>query len=140
MGTNYYKGKIHLGKRSAAGLYCFDCCITLCKGGRDQVHHGSGDRSELWYDECPVCGAEPVKEDMNTSSVGKELGFNKKPQIKTHVRSCASFRWAVEPAMMKKVRGNIRNEYGDKFTEKQFHELVHDCPIQYFDSIGQEFS
>ena len=41
MGTNYYlKGhrgddnpKYHIGKRSAAGLYCWDCHITLCKGG-----------------------------------------------------------------------------------------------------------
>lgn len=139
MGTNYYKGNIHLGKRSAAGLYCFDCDITLRKGGRDLVHQGGWEQKDLWYADCPVCGGKPVKEDMNTSSVGKELGFNKKSQIQKGIRTCTSFRWAIEPAMLKKIRGSIDNEYGDKFTDKQFQALVKDCPIHYFDSIGQEF-
>lgn len=48
MGTNFYlKGhrgdddpKYHIGKRSAAGLYCWDCRITLCKGGESAIHRG----------------------------------------------------------------------------------------------------
>jgi predicted nucleic acid-binding Zn ribbon protein len=135
MGTNYYKGDVHLGKRSAAGFYCFECEITLCKDGRDKVHNNSA-----WHEQCPVCGAKPEKEDFGSSSVGRELGFNKNKQKKTNVRSCASFRWAIEPAMIKTITGTIRNEYGDKFTEKQFKAVVNDCPIQYFDTIGQEFS
>ena len=43
MGTNFYLGKYvyetkyenHIGKRSAAGLYCWDCDETLIIGGKD---------------------------------------------------------------------------------------------------------
>ena len=30
----------HIGKRSAAGMYCWDCDDTLCPGGKSQVHAG----------------------------------------------------------------------------------------------------
>lgn len=53
MGTNYYaRGyrriadmdpQYHIGKRSAAGLYCWDCGKTLCKDGESGIHF---DKSE----------------------------------------------------------------------------------------------
>ena len=52
MGTNYYLKlneckhcdryeEVHIGKRSSAGRYCFDCGISMCVDGEDKVHSGS---------------------------------------------------------------------------------------------------
>ena len=105
MGTNFYvRGyrhddgpMTHIGKRSAAGLYCWDCGVTLCKGGESQVHMGRWeDQDERWYKKCPKCGKSPLKESFETSSSGRELGFNKtQPTKKTGVQSCSSFSWCV---------------------------------------------
>jgi len=139
MGTNFYrKGYIHtddprfhIGKRSAAGYYCWDCKVTLCKGGKDRVHY-----DDDWYDKCPICGKEPKDEGWN-SSAGRELGFNKtKPKTKTGVASCSSFTWARELGKIRK----IQDEYGKHFTREEFQEMLLECPIQYHDSMGQEFS
>jgi len=59
MGTNYYLKidececcgryeKKHIGKRSAAGRYCFDCGVSLCVDGEDNVHKG-GNFNEKCY-------------------------------------------------------------------------------------------
>jgi hypothetical protein len=40
MGTNFYsRGGRHIGKRSAAGWYCWDCKQTLCANGEQYVHY-----------------------------------------------------------------------------------------------------
>ena len=45
MGTNFYYWNLqqeenkHIGKRSAAGMYCFDCNVSLCKEGAEHVHY-----------------------------------------------------------------------------------------------------
>ena len=67
MGTNYYvktdDGEVHIGKRSAAGWYCWDCRQTLCKG---RVHYGDG-----YFDRCPICGKGLLKlEGLTETAVG----------------------------------------------------------------------
>jgi hypothetical protein len=149
MGTNFYtlNGR-HIGKRSAAGMYCWDCGITLCKGGEKKVHHSSAqsiDFKEMIaankrdnYSACPKCGKKRIKEDVENSSVGRELGFNKNtPKKKTGVSSCSSFTWARH--LNKKWKG-VRDEYRRKFTMEQFEKILEECPIRFFDYIGQEFS
>ena len=38
MGTNFYTTKgVHIGKRSAAGMYCWHCRTTLCEQGEEGV-------------------------------------------------------------------------------------------------------
>lgn len=143
MGTNFYssrrRGGVHIGKRSAAGAYCWDCGITLCMGGKKYIHDSGWD----WYDRCPNCGAEPVKEDFENSSGGLELGFAGKEYPKSEkigVRSCSSFTWAVNPETVGKYR-HIYDEYGRKFKRKDFLEMLwSQCPIRYYDLIGFEFS
>ena len=155
MGTNFYTNppgdfgdiltekldkhspKYHIGKRSAAGWYCWDCGITLCKEGNTKVHAGKAD----WHHFCPICGVMPRTETLENSAAGKELGFNKsKPTIKTKVTSCSSFTWAMEPETMVKHKF-IYDEYGAMFTKEQFIVmLLKDCPIQYYHSLGEEFS
>lgn len=167
MGTNFYLGNMpegtdhmdpeyHVGKRSSSGPYCWDCERTLCKGGEFWVHlsgavklymhpnvadhyKGCGD----WFEECPVCGEKAQAEGLEGSTGGRELGFNKKaPKKKTGVRSCASFTWAMLPRLvLKKIKEHgVVDEYGRKYTAKEFSEVLSECPMQFFSSIGEQFS
>ncbi len=146
MGTNFYfLDGTHAGKRSAAGLYCFDCDITLHKLDKDKVHYCCSHTDPMcdceWYDACPKCGAKPLKESLNNDSAGRELGFNKKPfKRKTGVASCSSFTWAMDPiAFFSKRAKYIKDEYGTKMTLQEFKDMLKECPIQYNNMVGQEF-
>jgi hypothetical protein len=136
MGCNFYTLKgVHIGKRSAAGYYCWDCRTTLCCGGEQFVHYGS-----KWFDKCPICNRPKDKEDWASGSVGRELGFNKKEfSAKTGVKSCSSFNWAIDPDKINKLRF-VKDEYGRRYTLKEFRKILEECPIRYTDMIGREFS
>jgi len=139
MGCNFslLSGK-HIGKRSAAGDYCWDCKRTLCKEGEKNIHEE--DEHSHWYEKCPVCGKASKEESLEDSSAGRELGFNKKPfKKKTGVSTCSSFTWAIESKSLKGKRF-VRDEYGRKHTIKEFKKILEECPVQFFDSIGQNFS
>lgn len=165
MGTNYYiKGydkrqsdgecvyddcdpAVHIGKRSAAGLFCFDCGVTLCKGGKERIHFSQYD----WHDACPQCGKTRDEEKLTESSAGLELGFNKNATAKkTGVKSCSSWTWAMNKQdqlnqrlaeMGQDPQGKcVVNEYGDEFTLAEFLELIDACPVHYEGSIGGFFS
>jgi len=130
MATNYYfvdkKYKIvrHIGKRKAAGLFCWECNLSLCAAGNHQVHQKS-----RWLDECAICGRQEIKN--NTTR-------------KKGVARCSSFTWAVSPGRFQYLRKTpnliIQNEYGETLTNGEFALMLSECPIQYFDLIGEEFS
>ena len=133
MGTNFYiKGKrdnddpkYHIGKRSAAGLYCWDCRVTLCKGGESRVHYG-----DAFYDKCPKCGKSHEKETLSNSAIGRELGFNTtKPEKKSGVKGCSSFIWARPLGKIK----HIVDEYGTEYSLEEFKAMLAECPIQTTD-------
>lgn len=147
MGTNFYlKGypadddmdpQYHIGKRSSAGLYCWDCGLTLCKEGSDGVHTHSSE----WSEYCIKCGKFPEPEDLSQSSAGRELGFNKQlPSKKVGVKSCSSFSWAMHPDNL--FHGSnleVVDEYGREYSIDEFHKVLDECPLQSFDSIGRWF-
>ena len=161
MGTNFYiRGYSgsedygnHIGKRCAAGWYCWDCGRTLAIGGEAAVHSGAGR-----YATCPKCGQKPIKEDLGKSAAGRELGFNKSvPARKTGVRGCASFSWAIKPTELptrlaakprcascdrefEDAEHVIENQYGDVFTLDEFYAVLDECPIQFTRSVGTMFS
>uniref|UniRef100_A0A6H1ZCI3 Uncharacterized protein n=1 Tax=viral metagenome TaxID=1070528 RepID=A0A6H1ZCI3_9ZZZZ len=143
MSCNYYLSgnknsddpEFHIGKRSAAGYYCWNCRKTLCMGGESKIHYTGHD----WSETCLVCGAKKEKESLETSSAGRELGFNKNPSKRSGVRSVSSFTWAMPKEILtKKLKGKlwlfkpIEDEYGRKFTLKQFMKKLEDCPIEYY--------
>ena len=170
MGTNFYiRGnthdndpEFHIGKRSAAGLYCFDCEVTLCKKGNDKIHYTPpGDRTLWWHDRCPSCRKAPETEPFEQTSAGRELGFNKDPQIKTGVRSCSSFSWAMPRERYELVLTGecvpaecpccgrpwddpdkiIEDEYHNLYTQEEFkNQVLDDCPIHFTHSVGVHFS
>lgn len=152
MGTNFYLKKeyygadgkeyeLHIGKRSAAGLYCWDCDETLIIGGKSMIHHGNTGV----YDTCPRCGQKRGNENMEDTSAGLELGFSKNKkstQRKTGVKTCSSFTWSKQPSdIAAKDIKYIWDEYGTKYTKKEFFEMItNTCPVQFFHLIGKCFS
>lgn len=147
MGTNFYTRKseinsddpeFHIGKRSAAGLYCWDCRLTLCKGGENAIHEG---RSE-WLSACPKCGKKLRKDEgLEGSSAGRELGFNNGPyQPKTGVASCSSFSWAMPESEWRKRCRVVWDEYGRKFSKAEFEQMLQECPVRFTRNIGVWFS
>lgn len=134
----------HIGKRSAAGRYCWDCRVTLCTGGERAIHSGYS----AFADECPKCGAKPVEETWNQGAAGVELGFAKSAQDKpTGVRSCSSFRWATHPDEVRRrceeagENEIVEDEYQRRYTGLAFlRMLASNCPVQFHDSIGRTFS
>jgi len=158
MGTNFYFGMtrdeagVHIGKRSAAGLYCWDCGVSLCNKskdtwsgkyfyGNDAIHY-SNINDEKWLDCCPICGKKPTEESVENSTGGRELGFNKnKPQRKTGVATCSSFTWAVSPKRFKDLIkiALIYDEYGGFYTKKDFQAVLKECPIKFYEEIGNDF-
>lgn len=146
MGTNFYTltGR-HIGKRSAAGLYCWDCKMTLRRGGESLVHHSDYGPFEFkgrdmeWFEKCTKCGGSPRSEGISEGALGRELGFNKTPyEKKTGVSSCSSFSWAIDPKTLKSYI--IKDEYGRRFTRAEFFQMLEECPIRFYDMIGKEFS
>lgn len=121
MSTNFYDiSGNHTGKRSAAGLYCFSCHITLCADGKDAIHYDGHE----WYESCPQCG------ETNGSIV----------------HPTCSFIWAVSPeefgvqCSINPDKIMVRDEFGRVYTGEQFIEELRCCQIQYTHSIGIEFS
>jgi hypothetical protein len=172
MGTNFYwvrrenaaesdedaydeRASRHIGKRSAAGLYCWDCCMTLCRGGEAQIHRGDGwgeERSRKWYDTCPRCGQGPAPktagEVLERGPVAVELGFGEPETARpTGVAGCASFSWEVEPTEVRDYcrrhpdEHAIIDEYGRVMTCAEFLAmLAANCPVEITEMIGWGFS
>lgn len=141
MGTNFYTlTGFHIGKRSAAGMYCFDCNVSLCIAGEEKVHYIFG--REFWYEKCPKCGKSPDDENLGRSSAGLELGFNKDiMEKKSGVRSCSSFTWAMDPEKFKKSKTIIvRDEYGKRYLRSDFSKMLESYPIHYKNMVGRDFS
>ena len=160
----------HIGKRSAAGHYCYDCNVTLCLDGVFAVHMGkvpqdynpdntthamviqdwladkSTWRETRWADVCPKCGKEKVDEHHAASI---ELGLRSPNTSRPKgVWSCSSFTWAQNPVRLwhNEFRYHpgeiwIVDEYGTDFTCAEFCMMVlTNCPINDSMSAGTEFS
>lgn len=153
MGTNYYitgneeLDMQHIGKRSAAGLYCWDCGVTLHKEGTSRLHYTSN-----WHTACPRCGNEYVDEPLSASAVGIELGFGKDIlHTRTGVCSCSSFIWAITKETLQQLADKMKvlcgrddvivDEYGSTMSIVDFMAMLSKvCPIEFTHSIGKDFS
>jgi hypothetical protein len=158
MGTNFYwlekdacthcdrraTEGAHIGKRSAAGMFCWDCDETLCNGGKMAVHYGvSG-----WSTTCRKCGAAPVaNEGLKAGPAAVELGFapprDERPK---GVRGTSSFSWEIQPGEVRSIceaKLNDRcvvDEYGHVSTGGEFLRMLRaNCGIEFTGSIGTDF-
>lgn len=146
-GINRDDPRIHIGKRGAAGFFCYDCKTTLRKGGPNLIHMGRGCNNE-WYDACPKCGKKYAPHKGICTAAAIELGFSP-PRIEPPkgVHSTCSFAWAQDPEGVKKIcagRPNeqlITDEYGRMSTCLEFIKMLEvNCMIQFHHLIGQGFS
>ena len=149
----------HIGKRSAAGLYCWDCGVPLVeevsygrrfyqktRWSNDAVHGSSHPHLKA----CPNCILEPGASPGLSSPgnpAGVELGFAKPARGRpTGVDSAASFSWAQEPARVlltcrkSPLTPVIADEYGSDYTGDDFLDLILGVPLWFTISIGQCFS
>ena len=132
MGTNFYTPLgVHIGKRSAAGWYCWNCRTTLCMEGIHAVH--MAETEQKWHSACPKCGAEVP--NLNFPGTQPEKG---------PIRPCYSFSWAISPD---NIKGHILSDFvTDEYKhriyplDKFLEEINKSCPIQFFHLVGEEFS
>ena len=143
MGTNFYWKKLpidlepykdtvdmtdnnnilmHIGKRSAAGLYCLDCGCTFHKYGTDHIHgeynpHSFFDKEKYntelktyWYDKCPVCGKD------GTNICTFRWTFLKQKEIIEDM-SIGEIYYEKRHEPIPKV---IVDEYGQEYTATEF--------------------
>lgn len=128
----------HIGKRSAAGAYCFDCDITLCMGGNSAIHNS---RSS-WHDACPMCGKTKPSPDIRRGAGAIELVFARPNEKRpTGIQTTSSFSWAIDPAEARHIcearmdQPCVVNEYGTVFTGAEFLRMLRaNCAVQFTDS------
>jgi hypothetical protein len=127
-----------IGKRSAAGPYCWRCKRTLHRGGEESVHKGRG--ADLFYTACPSCGDEMPKLGVREpgNGIGVELGFAppRQSRLSIGVRPVSSFTFHLPKALVEDrvARGeSVIDEYGRTQSGPQFLEMVDfNCPILFF--------
>jgi hypothetical protein len=106
MGKNYYTADgRHIGKFSAAGVYCHDCKATLCKIGKDGIHK---ERS-AWYMACPSC-----------------------TKLEDQLPTVCSFTWAMEPNELIGKAVMVRDEYGRYETTISFGRSLRLAPFHFY--------
>lgn len=134
MSTNFYWAnaptckkdtqEYHIGKRCAAGVYCWDCGVSL-------VH------DEQVLDQCPSCQKE--RPDFSwDSAMGVELGFSDINNVNTSgVGTCFKFIFTNKEYHMSKIKENaskdkkiIVDEYGREYTAAEFLKMLKLCPLQ----------
>lgn len=144
-----------IGKRAAAGRYCWSCRRILIRCWGQNVHglvHSSldvvvdsmGNQHKVEHlEECPSCGKKAIDEGFN-GAVGRELGFNKLlPSEKHGVSSTSSFMFALRFqelfslfTKLKLLFSNkkvIQDEYDRDYSLDEFFRVLSECGIQYID-------
>jgi hypothetical protein len=151
MGTNYYiKGykessdegdnhlspDWHIGKLSAAGQFCFDCGISLCKG---QTHYDNE-----FYEKCPLCMKSCEVEAMSPPEAARK---------RTGVGYSCSFTFAMYwGALVDRLHQEFGDNYedmktivsenGEQLTYQEFLKMVRMVPpaLRFRHLLGKKFS
>lgn len=156
MGTNFYlrdeaeeyeRGQ-HLGKRSAAGMYCYACNISLVTGmpGGFDVESPHISKKPYGvnrgYEQCPKCGAKP-----SGNFYLPELFMPTQEQTEREemypVRYSFSFGFALAPEEISLYAPDteVVDEYGRVFLMHEFwSDVLAKAVFLFTEHIGQEFS
>jgi hypothetical protein len=131
----------HIGKRSAAGLYCYSCNAWF---------HDPANCDERPKDErtsCKYCGAQ-AKSGMNRAT-SVELGFAKPEPLRPEsgVEGTCAFLWANWPDEVYHIARQapaemqlVVDEYGKTMTGKEFVNMLRASVSISKLSIGHIFS
>lgn len=156
MGCNFYtlKGH-HIGKRWAAGFWCWDCkaeVLVIMKDGSKltQTEWGNLIGAKGWdgqstsIRECPIChktrDISLNKPKFNPAM--RELGFDKSEPVKlTGIDGASGFGWCTDAGtglarskenILKKLKRLrfVEDEYGKRWSVKEF--------LKSFDQVATE--
>lgn len=151
MGTNFYTmDNKHIGKRSAAGVWCWDCRISLNDPVSGVYYRHQEDGSIQFT--CPRCGKSANSKDLPFKPALRELGFDKSaPRAHSGVDGSCAFTWQVgaencvslgvtrgDVYNALKKRKFVKNEYGDKLTIQEFWDMFKDIILER--EVTEEFS
>jgi len=138
MGMNLYTlNGIHIGKRYAAGVWCWDC--------KREARLDESDK--MWT--CPKCGKKLLDKDVKFNPAYRELGFDRsKPRKHRGIDGASGFYWQTgysglgdnlhEVKKKLKRRKFVETEYGEKWSIKKFWEMFKDVIKQ--EVVNGEFS
>lgn len=137
MGMNIYtaRGRKHIGKRYAAGIWCWDCKIRA-------EHDTLG---LFWF--CTECGNRCSERTLSFHPAYRELGFDKTPsKIRKGIDGASGFIWCLdltygiatnrEDVLKRISHRKLVTEYGDKWSPKDFKSMFKDI-IEEKESSGQ---
>ena len=129
MGMNVYTMKgIHIGKRHAAGIWCWDCRV---RASQDQT-------AMLWY--CHKCSRrleQKTLADTGYNPALRELGFDKgDPKLHHGIDGASAWTWQIGEhglgasidcvkRALKRFRV-VRTEYREVWPIKKFWEMFRD--------------
>lgn len=131
----------HIGKRSAAGLYCYSC---------NSWFHDPANCDKREPDErrtCKYCGKGP--EDVMSRAASMELGFSEAEadRPESGVKGTCSFGWANWPDEVYRIALTapvdmplVIDEYGRTMTGQEFLTMMRSNVDITKMSIGQVFS
>lgn len=129
MGMNIYTvDKIHIGKRYAAGRWCWDCKIRIIEGDIYRCKH-----IEEW--------AKKSNKAITYNPVMRELGFDKSRPLKHNgIDGASGFIWQVGEyglgASVEEVkqslsrRRRVVTEYGKRLEMREFWDMFNDIIIE----------
>lgn len=132
MGMNIYtlKGK-HIGKRSAAGFWCWDCKIQV--------------ESKNQFFICPKCGLKVYEQTAikGFNPAYRELGFTKAvEQRRTGIAGASHFTWHAkdrsEADKMVERKKFFKTEYGEIWNAKRFQRMFKEVISESF--LDSDFS
>ena len=141
MGMNFYvfdktspsKRGAHIGKRSAAGVWCWDC--------KEEAAESKG----VFF--CFFCGAKrSIKDKTMFSPAFRELGFDRTtPRAREGIDGAGAFTWqlgsegdnlgATTVKEMEEKVSEIKdfiNEYDEHYAADQFKAVLSECLIRRF--------
>ena len=138
----------HIGKRSAAGIWCWDCLIPMYDEDRKQEVAGISVPTPFEF--CPSCGNK-VETDKGYNPAMRELGFDKsEPTILTGIQGANRFTWCTDAVVglgttkkqiieeLQKNHKFVITEYGDTLSLDDFFKIFKQVIEERF--VTGEFS
>jgi len=130
MGMNFFTlWGMHIGKRYAAGVWCWDCKKRVTSIGDIYI--------------CPKCGRQ--ERQLSFNSAFRELGFDEtSPKKHTGIDGASGFTWYTGgktiDAVKRKLRRSIfvKDEYGKIYPIRKFWDIFKDVIEEKTES--REFS
>lgn len=144
MGMNLYTLKgVHIGKRSAVGIWCWDCKVDL--NPKVDIFGEIRKGNEIPMERvCPSCGKKAIAGKTKYNPACRELGFNKDdPKSHRGIDGASGFCWQIGECglggsvdqikkKLKKLKF-VDTEYGERWPIKKFWDMFLDVIVEDYE-------